>query len=76
MAYERIRQLREDSDRTQRQIANLLYVSQQTYSSYENGVSTPSPDILIALAKIHRTSVDYILGLTDDPRPPERSKRK
>lgn len=69
MIYERIRNLREDKDWTQQYIADLLHINRRTYSAYENGVNYMSPEILIALAKIHKTSVDYLLGLTDSPKP-------
>jgi Predicted transcriptional regulators len=65
MIYERIRNLREDRDLTQQQLAQLLFVNRRTYSSYETGVRTMSPEILIQLARIHGVSVDYLLGLTD-----------
>lgn len=63
--YPRIRELREDSDLNQTEIAIRLGCSQQTYSNYELGHRIIPPEILITLAKIHNTSVDYILGLTD-----------
>ena len=76
MAYERIRNLREDKDLSQTQVAQVLSCSQRIYSNYERGdVDIPS-DILIKLARFHQTSVDYLLGLTDErtpyPRRPER----
>lgn len=69
MIYERIRNLREDKDWTQQYIADLLHINRRTYSAYENGVNSMSPEILISLAKIHKTSIDYLLGLTDNPKP-------
>ena len=69
--YHRIRDLRED----QAQMAKLLNCSQRIYSNYERGdVNIPIP-ILIQLALIHNTSIDYLLDLTDDPIPPERKIR-
>lgn len=65
MTYRRIRDLREDSDLTQTQMAQVLDCHQQTYSLYELGQQTIPPDVLIALAKFHHTSVDYLLGLTN-----------
>ncbi len=65
--YQHIRDLREDSDLTQQQLAELLHVSQATYSRYESGVLDIPSSALIALAKYYRTSVDYLLDLTDDP---------
>lgn len=61
----RIRDLREDSDLTQRQIAEKLHIKQSTYSQYENGQRQIPVESLIKLAKFYNTSVDYILELTD-----------
>lgn len=69
MIYERIRNLREDRDWTQQHVADLLHINRRTYSAYENGVNAMSPEILIQLAQIHHTSVDYLLGLTDIKKP-------
>ncbi len=62
----RIRDLREDSDLTQKEVAEYLHIRQNTYSQYENGKRQMSIDVLIALAKFYHTSTDYLLGLTDD----------
>lgn len=72
--YRRIRELREDSDITQAAIAKELQCSQQVYSNYELGQRMIPPETLISLAKIHNTSVDYLLGLTDIRKPYPRSK--
>lgn len=72
--YRRIRELREDSDVTQAAIAKELQCSQQVYSNYELGQRMIPPETLISLAKIHNTSVDYLLGLTDIRKPYPRSK--
>ena len=64
----RIRDLREDNDLTQTEIANYLHIKQNTYSQYENGQRQLPIDVLIALAKFYKTSTDYILGLTDNPK--------
>jgi len=61
----RIRDLREDSDMTQEQVARYLCIKQNTYSQYENGQRQLPLECLIALAKLYKTSTDYILGLTD-----------
>ncbi len=74
--YERIRNLREDRDWTQKQVAEMLHISRTSYCAYENGVTEISLENLIALAEIHQTSVDYLLGLTDEKRPYPRKKRK
>ena len=63
--YERIRELREDNDFNQAQIAEILKVSQSTYSRYESGFLDVPTEVLIALSKQYNVSVDYILGLTD-----------
>lgn len=65
----RIKDLREDSDLTQKQVADMLHVKQNTYSQYENGHRQIPIDLLIVLAKFYRTSTDYILGLTDEKAP-------
>lgn len=70
----RIRDLREDKDLTQTAIAKMLNCSQQTYSSYESGEITIDIYNLIKLAHFYNTSVDYILGLTDNPKPYKRTK--
>ena len=61
----RIKDLREDNDLTQAEIAQYLHVKQNTYSQYENGQRQLPIHCLIALAKFYKTSTDYILGLTD-----------
>ena len=69
LIYKNIRDLREDSDLTQSEIAKILGISQRAYSYYENGERTLTPEILINLSKIHKVSVDYLLGLTENPKP-------
>lgn len=64
----RIKDLREDNDITQKEIADFLHVKQNTYSQYENEKRQLPIDVLIALAKFYNTSTDYILGLTDEKR--------
>ena len=73
--YPRIRNLREDKDLTQTEIAKLLGMSQTGYSKYETGENDIPTSILIALAKIHNTSIDYLLGLTDVQEPYPRAKK-
>lgn len=65
----RIKDLREDRDLTQRDVADYLHVKQNTYSQYENGQRQLPINALIALAKFYRTSTDYILGLTNERKP-------
>lgn len=66
--YQRIRDLREDRDLKQRQLAELLNCSQQVYSNYELGQRDIPTDILIRLAQFYDVSVDYLLGLTSNPK--------
>lgn len=72
--YSRIRNLREDRDLTQKQMGEILNCSQRIYSNYECGDVDIPTQILIELAKFHKTSVDYLLELTDDKRPYPRKK--
>ena len=65
--YKRIRELREDHDLTQRQVAAVLQMPQPQYFRYEQGYRDPPSDSLIAIADLYKTSVDYILERTDDP---------
>ena len=74
MYYRRIRELREDKDLRQQDIADYLNCTQNCYSHYETGDRGIPTDILIKLAKFHNTSVDYLLGLTNDPNPYPRAK--
>ena len=66
--YQRIRDLREDRDLKQRQLAEFLNCSQQVYSNYELGQRDIPTDVLIQLADFYNVSTDYILGLTNNPR--------
>ena len=68
MLYKRIRDLREDHDFTQTYVAKKLNCSQQAYSNYELGQRDIPTDILIKLSQIYNTSVDYILGISDNPK--------
>ena len=63
--YKRLRDLREDNDYTQKQIADILYTTQPQYYRYEKGLRDLPCELLIILAKFYNTSTDYILGLTD-----------
>ncbi len=64
--YQRIRDLREDSDKNQTQIAQMLGMSQTGYSKYETGENDIPTTVLIKLARYYNTSIDYLLGETDD----------
>ena len=67
--YPRIRDLREDSDRNQTELAGLLGMSQTGYSKYETGENEIPVSVLIKLADLYQTSTDYLLGLTDQRQP-------
>lgn len=67
--YLRLKDLREDADLTQTQIAKYLGMSQTGYSKYETGENDIPTQVLIKLALYYKTSVDYILGLTDHKTP-------
>ncbi len=64
--YPRIRDLREDRDLTQKQIASILGMSQTGYSKYETGENDIPTSILIKLARFYNTSIDYLLGETNN----------
>lgn len=69
----RLREIREDNDLFQKDIASILNVSQQTYSRYENGEISIDKDSLIKLATYYNTSIDYLLYLTDERKPYPKS---
>lgn len=72
---EHIRALREDKDLKQKDLAELLKVTQSTYSDYERGNVNIPLATLKKLALFYGTSIDYMLDLTDDPRPYPRKKQ-
>ena len=65
----RIRDLREDKDLTQQDMADLLHCTQVCYSNYENGKRDIPIQVLMALADFHNTSIDYLLGRTSRKTP-------
>ena len=67
--YSRLRDLREDHDLSQKQIAEYLGMKQPQYNRYERGVRDVPTDVLIRLARLYHTSTDYILGLTNNSKP-------
>ena len=75
LKYGRIRALRNDHGLTQKQIAKLLNVSQNTYSQYEIGVSRFPLDVVVKLAEYYNVSVDYLVGLTDETVPYPRKRQ-
>lgn len=76
LKYERIRDMRIDRGLTQKEVAKVINVNQNTYSQYEIGVLNYPLDVVIKLAKFYGTSVDYLVGLTDCPVPYERREPK
>ena len=64
--YKRLRDLREDNNYTQKEIAELLFTTQPQYYRYESGLRDIPCELVIMLSKIYHVSVDYILGLSDD----------
>ena len=75
MKFQRIRDLREDNDKLQKEIAELLGISQQYYSEYENGNRTIPISHLITLAKYYNTSIDYLVGLSNDKKISTKHKK-
>ena len=76
MIYRRIRDLREDLDMTQTEIADILNISQRTYSRYENDERAIPVEILSQLADFHKTSIDYLIGRTDVKRAYPRARTR
>jgi len=70
--HERIRNFREDNDLSQKSIAEILKVAQTTYSDYEHGKINIPIEVLKKLAVLFGTSIDYLLELTDNPKPYSR----
>ena len=65
MYYKRIKELREDNDRLQKELAHILGITQAQYSNIEKGVSDITGEKIIKLSSIYKVSADYILGLSD-----------
>ena len=69
LKYQRIRDMREDRDLSQNEIAQYLNIKQNTYSRYETNDRAIPLDVMDQLADFYNTSVDYLMGRTDEPRP-------
>lgn len=65
----RLKDIREDHDITQKELAAYLHIKQNTYSQYENGQRQLPIEVLISLAAFYHTSTDYLLGLTENSQP-------
>ena len=76
MKFKRIKDLREDNDKKQKEIAQILGISQQYYSEYESGKRTIPITHLITLAKYYNTSIDYIVGLSNEENCTKQNKYK
>ena len=72
--YKKVRDLREDKDVTQQKMAEHLNVTQATYSRYESGELDIPTSVLIKLSEYHKVSIDYLLGMTDNPKPYGRNR--
>lgn len=69
MQFDRIKNLREDNDLTQQQVAEKLFITRSAYSNYENGIRAVPVEILSQIADIFGTSVDYLIGRTNTKKP-------
>ena len=69
MNIERLKEIREDKDYKQSDIAKVLNTTQQQYSKYELGLQVIQVERLVKLAKFYNTSVDYLIGLTNERKP-------
>ena len=67
--YRRLKDLREDNDLTQKDVAKILFITQQQYSLYEKGYRDIPTTALVTLANLYNTSVDYLLGRTNNKEP-------
>ncbi len=66
--FQRLKDIRQDYDLTQREIAEILHIGQSDYSKYERGVNMMGIDKYICLAKYYNVSLDYLTGLTNIPK--------
>ena len=74
MFFQRLEDLRADHDLTQENVADFLKCKREVYRRYEKGIRTIPIDFLIKLADYYDTSIDYLVGRTNDPTPPKRTK--
>lgn len=73
MTIERLKEIREDRDLLQKDVAKILNIPQQNYSRYELGIIKMPIDKYVMLAKYYNVSIDYLVGLTDIKKPYEKS---
>ena len=76
MYFPRLRDLREDKEMTQEEVATILGIQQTVYSRYERGFQTIPLERLIKLADLYGTSVDYLIGRTNNPEPSGKKRTK
>ncbi len=76
MRYRRIKELREDNDLKQREVATQLNIARSTYCGYENELRQIPIEVLIDIARFYGVSVDYLLGLTDEAKPYPPARRR
>ncbi len=69
MRYQRIQDLRNDADLSQKQLSEILHISQRSYSHYETGSRSIPIEMLIRLANYYDTTIDYLVGRTDNKKP-------
>jgi transcriptional regulator with XRE-family HTH domain len=72
MAFQRLEDLRKDYGKTQKEIAELLHCNREVYRRYEKGIHELPIWVLMQLADYYNTSTDYLLGRTNNPKPPEK----
>lgn len=76
MMFQRLEDLRVDNDLRQRDVAEYLHMHLEVYRRYEKGIREIPVWAVIQLAKYYHTSTDYILGLSDSPEPPQKTRSK
>ena len=72
---DRLKKLRKEAGLIQADVSTQLNIRRETYTKYEIGQITPPSDMIIALAKIFDTTSDYLLGITDDPKSPDKKEK-
>ena len=76
MKFQRIQDMRTDADLSQRELSEILHISQRSYSHYETGSRNIPIEMLIRLANYYDTSIDYLVGRTDVKKASQKTKRK
>ena len=76
MYYPRLRDMRDDHDLKQKEIAEILGIDQRVYSNYETGKREIPVRLLITLADYYNTSMDYLAGRTNNPKPPQKLQKR